>query len=102
MFLDEQVLFAKDSKLDYTKGMQEAEKAKFIELKNLKAFKKAMGGDFSEFDREELDKIATDIALIKSKENLAKKLQDYPALSKEQVESLSNLSFVCTMSAPRR
>lgn len=93
LHLDEQVLFAKDSKLDYTKGMQEAEKAKFIELKNLKAFKKAMGGDFSEFDREELDKIATDIALIKSKENLAKKLQDYPALSKEQVESLSNLSF---------
>lgn len=93
LHLDEQVLFAKDSKLDYTKGMQEAEKAKFIELKNLKAFKKAMGGDFSEFDREELDKIATDIALIKSKENLAKKLQNYSALSKEQVESLSNLSF---------
>lgn len=93
LHLDEQVLFAKDSKLDYTKGMQEAEKAKFIELKNLKAFRKAMGGDFSKFDREELDKIATDIALIKSKENLAKKLQDYPALSKEQVEALSNLSF---------
>lgn len=91
--LDEQVLFAKDSKLDYRKGVQEAEKAKFIELKNLKTFKKAMDGDFSKFAREELDKIATDIVLIKSKENLAKKLQDYPALSKEQVEALSNLSF---------
>ena len=90
--LDEKILFA-DSKLDYTKGAQEAEKAKFIELKNLKAFKKAMGGDFGKFSREELDKIATDITLIKSKENLAKKLQDYPALSKEQVEALSNLSF---------
>ena len=93
LHLDERILFAKDSKLDYTKGVQEAEKAKFIELKNLKAFKKAMGGDFSKFDREELDKIVTDITLIKSKENLAKKLQDYPALSKEQVEALSNLSF---------
>ena len=91
--LNESILFAKDSKLDYTKGMQEAEKAKFIELKNLKAFKKAMGGDFSKFPREELDKIATDIALIKSKENLAKKLQNYSALSKEQVEALSNLNF---------
>ncbi|WP_334087139.1 type II CRISPR RNA-guided endonuclease Cas9 [Helicobacter typhlonius] len=91
--LNESILFAKDSKLDYTKGMQEAEKAKFIELKNLKAFKKAMGGDFSKFPREELDKIATDIVLIKSKENLAKKLQNYSALSKEQVEALSNLNF---------
>ncbi len=91
--LNESILFAKDSKLDYTKGVQEAEKAKFIELKNLKTFKKAMGGDFSKFAREELDKIATDIALIKSKENLAKKLQDYSTLSKEQVEALSNLSF---------
>ncbi len=91
--LNESILFAKDSKLDYTKGMQEAEKAKFIELKNLKAFKKAMGGDFSKFPREELDKIATDITLIKSKENLAKKLQNYSALSKEQVEALSNLNF---------
>ncbi|WP_300763272.1 MULTISPECIES: type II CRISPR RNA-guided endonuclease Cas9 [Helicobacter] len=91
--LKESILFAKDSKLDYTKGVQEAEKAKFIELKNLKAFKKAMGGDFGKFAREELDKIATDITLIKSKENLAKKLQNYSALSKEQVEALSNLSF---------
>lgn len=93
LHLDGRILFAKDSKLDYTKGMQEAEKAKFIELKNLKAFKKAMDGDFSKFPREELDKIATDIALIKSKENLAKKLQNYSALSKEQVEALSNLNF---------
>lgn len=91
--LNESILFAKDSKLDYTKGMQEAEKAKFIELKNLKTFKKAMDGDFSKFAREELDKIATDITLIKSKENLAKKLQNYSALSKEQVEALSNLNF---------
>lgn len=93
LHLDERILFAKDSKLDYTKGVQEAEKAKFIELKNLKAFKKAMGGDFGKFAREELDNIATEITLIKSKENLAKKLQNYPALSKEQVEALSNLSF---------
>lgn len=93
LHLDECILFAKDSKLDYTKGVQEAEKAKFIELKNLKAFKKAMDGDFSKFPREELDSIAMDIALIKSKENLAKKLQNYSALSKEQVEALSNLNF---------
>lgn len=75
------------------KTIGEAEQVKFIELKNLKAFKEAMGGDFSKFDREELDKIATDITLIKSKENLAKKLQNYSALSKEQVEVLSNLNF---------
>lgn len=93
LVLNERILFAKDSKLDYRKGMQEAEKAKFIELENFKAFKKAMGGDFSKFACEDLDNIATDIVLIKSKENLAKKLQDYPALSKEQIEALSNLSF---------
>ncbi|RDU64376.1 type II CRISPR RNA-guided endonuclease Cas9 [Helicobacter ganmani] len=93
LHLDECILFAKDSKLDYTKGMQEAEKAKLIEFKNLKAFKKAMGEDFGKFSREELDSIAMDIALIKSKENLAKKLQNYSALSKEQVEALSNLNF---------
>lgn len=107
--LDERIVFAQDSKLDYAKGAQEAEKAKFIELKNLKAFKKAMNGETKQktekgtkntakvslesFDRSELDSIATDIVLIKSKENLAKKLQDYSALSKEQVEALSNLSF---------
>lgn len=82
------MLSSADSKLD--------EKVKFIEpkrLKNLKDFRKAMGGDFSKFAREELDNIATKITLIKSKENLAKKLQDYPALSKEQVEALSNLNF---------
>ncbi|WP_300827263.1 type II CRISPR RNA-guided endonuclease Cas9 [Helicobacter sp. UBA3407] len=93
LHLDERILFAKDSKLDYTKGVQEAEKAKLIEFKNLKAFKKAMGEDFGKFSREELDSIAMDIALIKSKENLAKKLQNYSALSKEQVEALSNLNF---------
>lgn len=93
LHLDECILFAKDSKLDYTKGVQEAEKAKLIEFKNLKAFKKAMGEDFGKFSREELDSIAMDIALIKSKENLAKKLQNYSALSKEQVEALSNLNF---------
>lgn len=110
--LNESILFAKDPKLDYTKGVQEAKKAntaKFIKLKNLKAFKKAMGGETEQeadkktkktievslesFDRKELDLIATDITLIKSKENLAKKLQNYSALSKEQVEALSNLSF---------
>ncbi|WP_301006465.1 type II CRISPR RNA-guided endonuclease Cas9 [Helicobacter sp. UBA3407] len=93
LHLDECILFAKDSKLDYTKGVQEAEKAKLIEFKNLKAFKKAMGEDLGKFSREELDSIAMDIALIKSKENLAKKLQNYSALSKEQVEALSNLNF---------
>ncbi|MDE7175640.1 MAG: type II CRISPR RNA-guided endonuclease Cas9 [Helicobacter sp.] len=94
--LDERILFARDSKLDYTKGVQEAEKWEFIKLKNLnalKAFKKAMGEDFSKLAREELDNITTDITLIKSKENLAKKLQNYSALNKEQVEALSNLSF---------
>mgnify|MGYP001033040811 CR=1 FL=1 len=94
--LNESILFAKDPKLDYTKGVQEAEKAntaKFIELKNLKVFKKAMGKDFDKFSREELDKIATNIALIKSKENLAKQLKDYPSLTDKQKDDLSNLSF---------
>lgn len=91
--LDENILFAKDSKLDYAKGIQEAEKAKFIELKNLKAFKKAMGGDFGKFSREELDRIATDITLIKSKENLAQKLKEYPMLAEQQRDALSDLSF---------
>lgn len=104
LHLDEQVSFGKDSK------GKEAKNAKFIELKNLKAFKEAMGGETKQqadnktkktievslesFDRKNLDSIATDIALIKSKENLAKRLQkEYPTLSKEQVEALSNLSF---------
>lgn len=110
--LDEHILFAKDSKLDYTKGVQEAEKAKtakFIEFENLKAFKKAMNGkskqkadkkikktieiSLTSFDRKELDLIATDIALIKSKENLAKKLEEYPSLTQEQRETLSELNF---------
>ncbi|WP_104722425.1 type II CRISPR RNA-guided endonuclease Cas9 [Helicobacter mesocricetorum] len=93
--LDERIWFA-DSKLDYAKGVQKAEGAKgvkFIKFENLKAFKKAMGGSFESFNRKELDLIATDIALIKSKENLAKKLKDYPSLSDEQKEALSELNF---------
>ena len=43
--------------------------------------------------RHELDSIATDIALNKSKENLSKKLKDYPSLTEEQRGSLSELNF---------
>ncbi|STQ85951.1 type II CRISPR RNA-guided endonuclease Cas9 [Helicobacter muridarum] len=84
-----------DSKLDYTKELKEVEKAKFIELKNLKAFKKALGRSFDEFSRDSLDKIAEAIALNKSRENLKKELEKNFAqiLRQEQKEALSDLSF---------
>ncbi|RDU64855.1 type II CRISPR RNA-guided endonuclease Cas9 [Helicobacter sp. MIT 14-3879] len=96
--LNEQITF-KDNKLDYAKDMKEEQKVKLIEFKNLKDFKKAIGGSFQAFgsfetfDRKELDLIATDIAVIKSRENLAKKLENYPSLTQEQRESLSELNF---------
>lgn len=89
--LDEKLQFPKDSKLDYAK--EDAEKAKAIEFSKLKAFKKALGGSFDGFSRAELDSIATDIALIKSKDELKAKLTNYQNLNDEQRENLSELNF---------
>ena len=89
--LDEKLQFPKDSKLDYAK--EDAEKAKAIEFSKLKAFRKALGGSFDGFSRAELDSIATDIALIKSKDELKAKLANYKSLNDEQREKLSELSF---------
>ncbi|MGX2972497.1 type II CRISPR RNA-guided endonuclease Cas9 [Helicobacter sp. T3_23-1059] len=91
--LDEKMQFPKDSKLDYSKG-EDAEKAKLIEFSKLKAFKKALGGSFDGFSRNELDSIATDIALIKSKDSLKQTLSaNYPRLNEAQREALSELNF---------
>ena len=89
--LDEKLQFPKDSKLDYAK--EDAEKAKAIEFSKLKAFRKALGGSFEGFSRAELDDIATDIALIKSKDELKSKLATYKSLNETQRENLSELSF---------
>ena len=98
--LDETLQFPKDSKLDYSKGEDAEKEAKFIEFKvekesnKLKAFKKALGGSFEGFGRNELDSIATDIALIKSKDSLQKTLgTKYPRLNEAQKEALSELNF---------
>ena len=97
--LDERVFFARDSKLDYAKPMQEAEKAKFIEFKNLKSLKKALGGSFEGLERKYIDEIATLITLHKSKENLKKALEDYAKKHQleqrlnEHLEALSELDF---------
>ena len=91
--LDEKMQFPKDSKLDYSKG-EDAEKAKLIEFSKLKAFRKALGGSFEGFTRAELDSIATDIALIKSKDTLKQTLSaKYPRLNETQKEALSELNF---------
>ncbi len=90
--LDDKIQFPKDSKLDYAKG-DEAEKAKFIEFKNLKEFKKKLGGSFEGFSRDELDKIANKIALIKSKDELKAELASFKGLNEAQKEALSELSF---------
>lgn len=90
--LDDKIQFPKDSKLDYAKG-DEAEKAKFIEFKKLKDFKKALGGSFEGFSRDELDKIANKIALIKSKDELKAELASFKGLNEAQKEALSELSF---------
>lgn len=90
--LDDKIQFPKDSKLDYAKG-DEAEKAKFIEFKKLKDFKKALGGSFEGFSRDELDKIANKIALIKSKDELKAELASFKGLNEAQKEDLSKLSF---------
>ena len=89
--LDDKLQFPKDSKLDYAK--EDAEKAKAIEFSKLKAFRKALGGSFEGFSRAELDTIATDIALTKSKDELKAKLANYQSLNDEQREKLSELSF---------
>ena len=72
--LNDKIQFPKDSKLDYAKG-DEAEKAKFIEFKKLKDFKKALGGSFEGFSRNELDTIAVCITLIKDKVALLETLK---------------------------
>lgn len=90
--LDDKIQFPKDSKLDYAKG-DEAEKAKFIEFKKLKDFKKALGGSFEGFSRDELDKIANKITLIKSKDELKAELASFKGLNEAQKEALSELSF---------
>lgn len=72
--LDDKIQFPKDSKLDYAKD-DEAEKAKFIEFKKLKDFKKALGGSFEGFSRDELDTIAVCITLIKDKVALLETLK---------------------------
>lgn len=90
--LDDKIQFPKDSKLDYAKG-DEAEKAKFIEFKKLKDFKKALGGSFEGFSRDELDKIANKITLIKSKDELKAELASFKSLNEAQKEALSELSF---------
>lgn len=90
--LDERIQFPKDSKLDYAK--KDAENAKVIEFKKLKSFNKAFGDKcFGGLARNELDKIANDIALIKSKAELKDKLKHYPNLNEEQIENLSELNF---------
>ena len=90
--LDDKIQFPKDSKLDYAKG-DEAEKAKFIEFKKLKDFKKALGGSFEGFSRDELDKIANKITIIKSKDELKAELASFKGLNEAQKEALSELSF---------
>ncbi len=94
--LDERIQFPKDSKLDYTK--KDAENAKVIEFKKLKSFNKAFGDKgFDGLTRNELDGIANDIALTKSKTELKDKLKHYPKLNDEQndkqIENLSELNF---------
>lgn len=93
--LNEKIRF-KDSKLDYSKDIKEAEKRSFIEFENLKDFKNAIGEyDFNNLSyRKELDSIATDITITKSKYDLAEKLKKaYPTLTQGQIEALSNLDF---------
>lgn len=95
-------IFSKNAKLDYTqKTIDEAEKAKFLELKsskdnpnipNLKGFQKALGEHFEKFDRKTLDDIAFDLATINDKQELFKQFENYD-LSAEQKEALSQLSF---------
>lgn len=95
-------IFSKNAKLDYTqKTIDEAEKAKFLELKsskdnpnipNLKGFQKALGECFEKFDRKTLDDIAFDLATINDKQELFKQFENYD-LSAEQKEALSQLSF---------
>lgn len=72
--LDDKIQFPKDSKLDYAKG-DEAENDKFIKFKNLKEFKKKLGGSFEGFSRAELDTIAVCITLIKDKVALLETLK---------------------------
>ncbi|WP_307983839.1 type II CRISPR RNA-guided endonuclease Cas9 [uncultured Helicobacter sp.] len=88
---DERLRF-KDPRLDYSREIKEAEKVKFLEFKQLKGFKKALGESFTTLARSQLDEIAEHIALIKDRVKLNEKLESY-ALTKEQREALSNLSF---------
>lgn len=85
--LDEKVLF-RDTRLSYEKGIKEAEKVKFIEFKELKKLKKALGGSFEGLERKHIDEIAKKITLIKSKENLKKELEAY--IEENQLEQRLN------------
>lgn len=75
--------------LEYDK--KNAESKKFIEFKKYKAFKKAFGDDYNKFEKE-LDNIATDLAIIKDKNELNKKLQKYK-LDSALIEALSKINF---------
>ena len=88
--LDESEFF-RDNNLDYTLGIKEAEKIKFVEFKNLAKFKKALGS-FEGFSRETLDSLATIITITKDRQKLLEKLEAFP-LNKEQKENLSRLNF---------
>lgn len=95
--LDEKIQFV-DSRLDYTRDFKEAEKVKFVEFAHLKAFKKALGESFASLEREHIDKIASQIAVIKDVVELHKELESYSAkeqlhLTGEQIQALSNLNF---------
>lgn len=91
--LDEKIQF-RDPRLDYSNGIKEAEKVKFLEFSQLKAFKKALGESFSQLTRAELDTIAKHIALISDPMQLSQTLEkELPSLTIEQIQALSNLSF---------
>ena len=92
--LDKSIQF-KDSKLSYEKGIEKAEETKFIDFKELRNFKKALGGSFEGLERKHIDEIAHKITLIKSKEKLKIALENYikeHKLEQRLNECLGNLS----------
>lgn len=94
----------KDPKLDYTKGIKDAEKVAFIEFKSFAKIKKAFGEDFLKENqvkhRQELDEIITLITNIKDREQLRKELEEsdkdnkkYAILSTAQKDALANIDL---------
>lgn len=85
-----------DSKLEYSKDTDKNGKSKnietanFIEFKNLKKFNEILGNN--NFNQDELDKIATEMTLIKDKEILQEKLKSF-SLNDEQIEKLLDMDF---------